>query len=51
MYHSEPIFEVNPIDEDELILEKFADDIAEARKQAKKGEVYSTEEVRKKLGL
>ncbi len=51
LYHSKPIFEVNPIDEDELILEKFADDIAEARAQARRGEVYSTEEVRKKLKL
>ena len=51
MYHSKPILEVNPIYEDELIIEKFAADIVEAREQVKKGEVYSQEEVIKELGL
>lgn len=51
MYHSEPILEVNPINEKELILENLAKDIAEAREQVKKGEVYTEEEVLKELGL
>lgn len=51
MYHSEPIMEVNPIDESELILENLEKDIAQAREQAKKGEVYTQEQVLKKLGL
>jgi len=51
MYHSEPILEVNPIDEDELVFEQFAADIAEAREQVKKGEVYTQEEVMKEFGL
>ncbi len=51
LHHSKPIFEVTPIDEDELILEKFADDIAEARAQARRGEVYTEEEIRKELGI
>ena len=51
MYHSKPILEVNPIDEDELILEKFAEEIKEAREQVKRGEVYTQEEMEKLLGL
>lgn len=51
MYHSEPIFEVTPIDEEELILEKHVAEIAEAREQIKRGEVYTQEEVLKKYGV
>lgn len=51
MYHSAPIFEVNPIDESELVLENLANNIAEAREQVKKGEVYSEEEVIKELDV
>lgn len=51
MYHSKPIFEVNPIQDDEFILENFASDIAEAREEIKKGKVYSQEEVYKELVL
>lgn len=50
MHHSKPILEVNPIDEDELILETMAKDI-KARIQAKKGRTYTHEEVYKKLGI
>lgn len=51
MYHSKPILEVNPIDEDELILENLANDIAAAREQVKRGEVYTQEEIMKEFGL
>ncbi|MBD3330336.1 hypothetical protein GF354_02275 [Candidatus Peregrinibacteria bacterium] len=51
MYHSTPVMEVNPIDDDALILEKLAKDIAEAREQVKRGEVYTQEEVMKEFGL
>lgn len=51
MNHNQPILEVTPIDEDELIIEKYAADIAEAREQVKRGEVYTQEEVMKKFGL
>lgn len=51
MNHSEPIFEVKPIDEDELIIERYLKDIEEARQQVKEGKVYSADEVRKSLGL
>jgi hypothetical protein len=46
-----PVWDIKPIDEDELILEKFADDIREAREQFARGEYYTHEEVCKKLGL
>lgn len=51
MYHSIPIFEVNPINEDEIILDNLMKDVAEARGQVKTGEVYSETEVYKKLGI
>ena len=43
------LFEVNPIYEDELILESFVKDIDIAREQIVKNEVYSEEEVYKKI--
>lgn len=51
MYHSTPILEARPIDEDELIFEKFADEIKEAREQFKRGEYYTQEEIMKEFGL
>lgn len=51
MYHSTPIFEVNPLKEDEFILEELSRDVAKAREQVKSGEVYSEAEVYKKLGI
>jgi hypothetical protein len=51
MNHSTPILEVTPINEEDFILENLAKDIEIAREQAKKGHVYSQEEVYKKLGL
>lgn len=51
MYHALPIFEVNPIDEEEMILDNLVKDVEEAREQVRKGEVYSETEVYKKLGI
>lgn len=51
LYHSKPILEINPINEDELILENLAEEIKEAREQVKRGEVYSEEEIMKEFGL
>ncbi|MBI1812191.1 hypothetical protein HY285_00160 [Candidatus Peregrinibacteria bacterium] len=55
MNHMVPIFKVEPMNEDdlidELILEKYGKEIEEALQQVKEGEVYTTEEVRKHLGL
>lgn len=51
MYHSQPILEVTPIDKKTAALEKLAADIAEAREQVKRGEVYTQEEIMKEFGL
>lgn len=46
-----PVLEVIPIDEKKFALEKLSAEISEARVQAKKGEVYSQEEIMKEFGL
>lgn len=51
LYHAEPVMEVSPINKKEMMLEKLAAEIAEAREQVKRGEVYTEEEVMKKFGL
>ena len=51
LYHAKPILEVSPIDEEEMLLEKLAAEIAEAREQVKRGEVYTEEEIMKEYGL
>ncbi len=51
MRHNKPLFEANPINEEELLIATFAKDIKTARAQAKAGKVYSHDEARKKLGL
>ncbi len=51
MYHAKPILEVNPISETDFGLEKYVNDIAEARKQATEGKLIPQEKVFKKLGL
>lgn len=56
MYHSIPVWKVEPVEDeddliDQLLLKKYAKEIAIAREQAKRGETYTSEEVRKNLGL
>ncbi len=51
MNHSKPIFKVEPIDEDQLILEKYADQIDRGLSEAKKGKTISTATLRKRLKL
>lgn len=51
MYHALPILEVTPIDKKTATLEKLAAEIAEAREQVKRGEVYTQEEIMKEFGL
>lgn len=46
-----PILEVKPLTEKEKVLEKLVEETQEARAQAKSGQVYTQEEVIKKLGL
>lgn len=51
MYHASPILEVTPIDKKTAALEKLAAEIAEAREQVKRGEVYTQEEIMEEFGL
>lgn len=51
MYHAKPVFELNPINAEEFILENLAKDVAEAREDLKKGKVHSEEDVYAALGL
>jgi hypothetical protein len=51
MHHTVPIFKVDPIDEEEMILENLVKDVEEAREQVKKGQTYGESEVYKKLGI
>ena len=50
MHHSRPVFEVNPVSNDDILI-KLASDVASARQAAKQGQVYTQEEVFKRLGL
>lgn len=43
--HNQPIFKVEPLSENDLIVENLVKDIAEAREDVKKGRVYDFEEV------
>lgn len=51
MNHSRPIFKVEPIDEDQLILEKYADQIDRGVQEANKGKTTAAATVRKRLKL
>ena len=51
MNHSVPLWKVTPVSEREAGLEQLARDIAEARAQHARGEGYTSEELRKSLGL
>ena len=48
---NKPVFEINPIALKEFTLEGLRKDVAEARDQAKKGEVYTLKEAKKILGV
>jgi len=48
---NKPVFELRPLSDEDALIESFARDIAKAREQVERGEVYSQEEVLKELGL
>lgn len=48
---NKPVLEINPISFKEFTLENLRKDISDARNQSKKGEVYTLEEAKEKLGL
>lgn len=45
MNHQTPMWRIEPIDEDQLILEVHGKDIEEALSQFDRGETYTTEEI------
>ena len=51
MRKNQPIFELRPLSADESFIESFRQDIEMARKQAKKGEVHSQDDILRELGL
>lgn len=51
MRHSEPVMKVMPMTRKELELEKLRADIAEARAQARRGEYFTMEEIKKEFGI
>lgn len=51
MNHLKPIFKVEPIDEDSLILEQFAEQINRGLKESKKRKTMSSAALRKRLKL
>jgi hypothetical protein len=51
MRHQTPVGRFEPIDEDELILEKYAGQIEEGLKDAEARNTISSAELRKKLSL
>lgn len=50
MHHSRPVFEVNPLTGDDILIQ-LAADIAKARLAAKQGRVHTQAAVLKRLGL
>jgi hypothetical protein len=51
MNHSKPVFMVEPIDEDQLILEQYADQIDRGLRESEKGNTTSAAALRKSLKL
>lgn len=51
LYHSKPVFTLNPIREEDMVFQKLAQEIKEAREEVRRGEIYSEEEIYKALGV
>lgn len=51
MYHSKPVFEVNPLQDEDELIEILRKDIKKAREQAKKGKVISHAALMAEFGL
>ncbi len=48
---NKPIFKVEPLSEKDAVLEKLSAEIAEAREEVKKGQVYDFEDICQEVGL
>jgi hypothetical protein len=51
MNHNQPIFKVEPLDKKDVIIEKLAFEINEAREDVKNKRFYSFENVCEELGI
>lgn len=51
MNRNQAIFEIKPLTKKEAALKKLAVEIAEARRQAREGKIYTVQEVRRELGI
>ncbi|PIR54682.1 hypothetical protein COU74_05345 [Candidatus Peregrinibacteria bacterium CG10_big_fil_rev_8_21_14_0_10_36_19] len=51
MYHSKPVFEVSPLQDEDELIELLKKDIKEARAQAKNGETTSHEDLMAEFGI
>ena len=51
MYHSKPVFEVNPLQDEDELVDLLRKDIEEAREQAKKGETVFHEALMEEFGI
>ena len=51
MRHAVPVARVAPFSKKEMALEELTREIAEARAQAKRGEVFTQKEIEKMMGL
>ena len=51
MYHSLPVLDVKPIDEEEIFSKELEKEIAIARKEVKEGKTFTEEEVYKRFRL
>ncbi|HEC30637.1 MAG TPA: type II toxin-antitoxin system Phd/YefM family antitoxin [Candidatus Yonathbacteria bacterium] len=48
---NKPVFELRPLSDEASLIESFRKDIEEAQGQARRGEVYTQEEILKEFGL
>lgn len=51
MVHSKPVFELNPLHDEDELIDLLRKDIEEARQQAKNGETVSHEALMKEFGI
>jgi len=51
MYHSKPVFEVNPLQDEDELVDLLRKEIEEAREQAKKGETVFHEALMEEFGI
>ncbi len=51
MYHTQPVFEVTPLQDEDGLLDLLREEIKTAREQAEKGETVSHEALMEEFGI